>query len=508
MSTLTLNILDCDQAVHGEPHGGFVEAAIAALSAEPETIGELQKALARFIKPEARHPFFAGWARRVCDEPWDAGWCVVDLTARLVACRCTWFVPQQRGTVWYHDGRGATDVRLNYCLPADWLLCDDTDSWRALAERRRAERAALSPLDFRAVLYGKVTEYLVSECLSARAGGETDPIPAIHARWLLTPRSDLRDLPPRHWLLAKMGFISWDLQHRGEQWSLLGECPPGLAPDSAAFRLGGCGMHENVLYYDLLRYLLEECWDRVHDGPGAAAVEEVARLEALKEQWLRTPQYELHGKTPLEVIERERQRLPEVVSGPDAMFDPDCPLCQMMAEDFGPTFWHLDGSNMDPDFAFSFDLTREEWEQEQREWEEFRRRSEQERAAGESRPGEPLEASVWQRSYSASETEGSLSEGFDAELMLFGIGGHLAELRLDCQEKPDADGWRGALERDWGNLLAAARDDTRCLVAPVVQRFRDTLDGLAAAHPDLAAKCSDLDNQLAKVAARLTDLPF
>jgi hypothetical protein len=47
----------------------------------------------------------------------------------------------------------------------------------------------------------------------------------------------------------------------------------------------------------------------------------------------------------------------------------------MMAEgDFGPVFWHLDGSAMDPDYPFSFYLTREEWEEEQRRYEEFSKR--------------------------------------------------------------------------------------------------------------------------------------
>jgi primase-polymerase (primpol)-like protein len=34
-------------------------------------------------------------------------------------------------------------------------------------------------------------------------------------------------------------------------------------------------------------------------------------------------------------------------------------------------FWHLDGSHMDDDFAFSELRTREEWEARRREWEEF-----------------------------------------------------------------------------------------------------------------------------------------
>ena len=44
---------------------------------------------------------------------------------------------------------------------------------------------------------------------------------------------------------------------------MLGECPPPLSHESAAFRFGGFGTHENVVYYDLVRHLVWECWERV-----------------------------------------------------------------------------------------------------------------------------------------------------------------------------------------------------------------------------------------------------
>jgi len=57
------------------------------------------------------------------------------------------------------------------------------------------------------------------------------------------------------------------------------------------------------------------------------------------------------------------------------MIDPDCPCCQMMCDMPSPVFWHLDGSEMDHDFAFDLHhQTREEWEEEQRGWEESSRR--------------------------------------------------------------------------------------------------------------------------------------
>jgi len=44
-----------------------------------------------------------------------------------------------------------------------------------------------------------------------------------------------------------------------------------------------------------------------------------------------------------------------------------------VAMGYGPGFWHLDGSNMDDDFAFSFYRTQAEWDEENRRREEFDR---------------------------------------------------------------------------------------------------------------------------------------
>ena len=93
---------------------------------------------------------------------------------------------------------------------------------------------------------------------------------------------------------------------------------------------------------------------------------EIARLEGVRDEWLNTPDSECYGRTPREIIDRERARIPETSSGHDAMVDPDCPCCQMMSEMSGPFFWHLDGCNMDDEFAFDISCrTREEWEQKQ-----------------------------------------------------------------------------------------------------------------------------------------------
>lgn len=58
-------------------------------------------------------------------------------------------------------------------------------------------------------------------------------------------------------------------------------------------------------------------------------------------------------------------------SAKEMMVDEDCGWCMMLGEAEGPSFWHLDGSNMDSEFAFSFFRTRAEWEEQERRMREF-----------------------------------------------------------------------------------------------------------------------------------------
>ncbi len=60
----------------------------------------------------------------------------------------------------------------------------------------------------------------------------------------------------------------------------------------------------------------------------------------------------------------------------DMIIDDDCPVCRMLGDETDPLgmgvgFWHLDGSHMDDEFAFSYCKTQEEWENENRRREEF-----------------------------------------------------------------------------------------------------------------------------------------
>jgi hypothetical protein len=196
----------------------------------------------------------------------------------------------------------------------------------------------------------------------------------IHADWLMSRRKDLRDRSPREVFFEKKDFIDFDLQSRSLQWSMTKVCPEPLAKNSFAYLNAGFGTHEWVLYYDLFRYLLADAAERRKCGSQVEIEPEILRLSGLRDEWLRTPDGEISGRTPLEIIDLERQRINITVSAKEALIDENCPCCIALAEDFDtPMFWFLDGCNMDDRFEFSSYKTLEEWEANEREREEFNR---------------------------------------------------------------------------------------------------------------------------------------
>ena len=75
MSEIKLNLIDSQQILHGTIHGSIGDACVAALSAEPETITELEAALARYQKPlDGQSTIMWLQTGKCIDErPWDAG---------------------------------------------------------------------------------------------------------------------------------------------------------------------------------------------------------------------------------------------------------------------------------------------------------------------------------------------------------------------------------------------------------------------------------------------------
>ena len=410
MSEVKLNLVDAERVLHGTIHGSVADTCVAALSAEPETIAELEAALARYIKPRSASSHFASFHYRdrpanACPEldtePWDAGIVVIDLAARIVASESSYSQPGPEGEVFYHDGQASTDVPILYRLPDNWLFVNSVDAYEWSRERRIRERAANPSFDARPVLFGHpLLEFIVNAYRSlpaqtrsaflSQAQSATDEdealqealaneISAMHARWLLTPRTDLRGQAPREVLLAKRDHIDHDLHTRSLQWTEQNEGPPCLGEDSRAYRFAGFGTHEWVLYYDLVRHLICSLIELEPGARDSATVDQlVATLEQIKTNWLESPQSDLDGRVPAIIIHNERKRLPQALRPRDMIIDADCPVCRMFGDETSPLgmgvgFWHLDGSHMDDDFAFSSFTSRQEWEAENRRREEFDR---------------------------------------------------------------------------------------------------------------------------------------
>ncbi len=579
MSEVRLVVREAERDWSGNMHGSCADRAVAALSADPVTLDELEVAVGRFAKRSPERRYFGNLRPGLHDEPHDAGLVVIDLVARLIVVDSTFSCPSLKGTEPYHNGNCCTDIDIPFHLTDDWKISHDRECWQVLAEQRRHEREAKPHRDVREVFYGRpLLEFIAREVFAAFARRDAiaagvraewmeearerlakkagiapdrvdeslltaeeitpktypgqeiyasvfyDTIKEIHAAWLLTPREDLGGACPREVVFEQHDNLSRDLQDRCHQWSLMDVCPPGLEKSSHAFQYAGFGTHELVKYYDLVRELLWSCWDQLAEQMqkvvgrleastvGDFLTTEVPRLERAREQWLDAPDLECHGRTPRSIIDRERARLPEGMSSHDAMVDPDCPCCQMIADMPGPSFWHLDGSGMDDEFAFNIrHRTREEWEEERHEWDELSRKFDAKWAERErlgvtdsmsSADGKP---NVWQRSFQVTYTA-----EVPLGMRVFGLGGHLAELIVglragsDRSNTPDdAQRHIDQLNRDFGNLreLLQSADASlaETLIGPVLDRFNETLAVVVTARRDLAPQCDSLTIDLHKL---------
>jgi len=451
MSEIKLNLLDSHILLTATVHGSVGDALVAALSAEPETIDELETALKRFEKCES---IPASSLRRrargpIDEQPWDAGILVIDLPARIVACESTYSLPTRKGKVDYHNGTQSTGFPLGYLLADDWLFSRSIENYQARCDQRIKEREACAPLDTRSILYGEPLHKFIVEnvqLLDAIAKRKRkrhrEGVVDIHRRWLMTPCDDLNGRSVREILFSKQELIDFDLESRMLQWSFFLEEPPSLSNESHAYRFAGYGTHEWVMYYYLVRFLLWEAVDLKIDlarhanhvrsshccrasavispldrlspsdtfAVAASSIEKlsppetdslnpestssfrnakptnvqlIAYLAEQQVQWLSRPNQELDGYIPAEVIDNERRRRPEAMSGRSMVVDEDCYCCKMMGDEseagLGIYFCHFDGCNMEDEFAFSSCATMEEWEAEQRKFEQWTLKSERER---------------------------------------------------------------------------------------------------------------------------------
>jgi hypothetical protein len=538
MSKVKLVIRDGQREIQANRRDWFADSVVAALSAEPETIEELSHALERFIATR-EGSYFEGFITGGDHKPYDGGRVVIDLPARLVVCDSGYACPESEGRVWYRDGKRRTDLQVRYHLSEDWLLQGDAAGWPELAEKRRHQRHTSERLDAREVLHGDpLLEFVARQCFQVfRDAGpaprqdysdpayqaEYDQIKDIHVRWMMTPREDLRDQTPRSVMAEGRHFAEISVRDRQEQWSFSGSCPRPLDAESAAYRFAGFGIHESVVYYDMVRELLWRCRRHVseyRDGESPVPAEEfvtaeVPRLRETREQWLDQPCPDfLHSSTPRSLIHNERARIPEAATEEEAIMDEDCPLCQMEAEFGEISFWHLDGSHMDNEFAFSlWRETYEEWEAEQQEWEEHHRHfdakwKEIERL-GVKYPGEGYADPdfVWRTSFSSEHCRAD-----HLKLRLFTVGSHLADLIVDMKDANDSSAETGEseagsdltnrLRSSFAGLKAGVENpepgEAATLLRPVLDDFLRILETAAQACPEVAIQCVELRDRFGR----------
>ena len=146
MSEVRLVLRDAERDLSGTIHGSVGDAAVAALSADPVTIEELNVALERFRATHGDRGFFAWFGPGINDEPYDAGLVVIDLAARLVVVDSTYSSPGHRG--------------------------------------RRRERAARPEIDVRGIVYGRpLIEFLASGCFCDVARRDEIKV-QVHEKWI------------------------------------------------------------------------------------------------------------------------------------------------------------------------------------------------------------------------------------------------------------------------------------------------------------------------------------
>src|ERR1700738_2199641 len=165
MSEFKLNLLDAERTLVGTVHGSIADACVAALTAEPETIVELEAALARYVKPVDQAGTFKSFrsGTEIDTEPWDAGVVIIDLESRVVSAESSYSQPQPEGEVFYHDGTQSTDVSVLYRVPKEWKFFNSLIEYEPYRQRRGNEYAAYPPLDARNVLYGRaLLEFIVT----------------------------------------------------------------------------------------------------------------------------------------------------------------------------------------------------------------------------------------------------------------------------------------------------------------------------------------------------------
>lgn len=394
--------------------GWTASACFAALSAEPESWGDWDAAWRRYFP---KHNLLTrGREIEHLGQLGGSGpWCLIDCDGRTIVTGGG-FEPFENGSYSCvedasedvpsedladyldHDALEPLDSRSVWIeVPTNWLMIEAANGWQEVVSHRAAVAAETDRIDGRPILYGPpLFQFLAQRALQqkevASGGSEAEyrATKQIHADWLLTPRPELGGRSPRELILENHGAIQKDLEQRATQWSRQGFAPEGLPEDSAAFRYGGWGTAEVVLYFDLIRAVLEQAWEWLRDtkpesklgepqvagsrletptpGESTPAQRLATHLSDVAHHWLNAPEGEegATSLTPSQIILSERRRIPVTEERPWFARDMEEISAQnsLRAAVRTPCFIWFDAHHMEleDEFAFSMTACRDDWE--------------------------------------------------------------------------------------------------------------------------------------------------
>ena len=154
MSEIRINIIDGERTISGEMHGSFGDVLVAALTAEPETVEELEIATQRFIKRESDWSFFRSFRKSENFSLHDVGLLVIDLAAKVIVADSTYSYFSTTGKIRIKTEHGE-DFWLFYQLSDDWKNVGSMPEYNYWESKRREERLNNPPFDVREILFGK-----------------------------------------------------------------------------------------------------------------------------------------------------------------------------------------------------------------------------------------------------------------------------------------------------------------------------------------------------------------
>ncbi len=349
--------------------------AVASISAQPESINEFLAAIRRYQPADA---WSATGDPVECIQDAttsDGQWCLVDLASRSVISGPHFELPDRRSALQAdgdEHGQGANVIWLD--TPPDWLFEPAAADWISTVDQRAAQIGDERRFDGRAVLYGPDMLRLIADrILIAAASGVPNARRHefnrnVHEDWLMTARADLCGQTPRQWMLKDHEHIGWELQHRTQQWQMQGFAVPPLDVFSVAYCYAAFGTSEVVIYFDLLRSLLNECWQQSDSGVFDSD-RMVERLTSHMQSFLdQPPEDDGCPISRAERIECERRRMP--LTADQTHLDCTCSICHGDdTADFGspPAFTAIDDSHLELEDAFAFSMitSRDDWERQQ-----------------------------------------------------------------------------------------------------------------------------------------------